>query len=225
MKSRYAVEPADRQWCQNIAEQLHYSQRFGIFWEGYRLTEHGEPIGMIAYGQPSAPIQRYAFRDRDFRLYELTRLVIDRDKLNAASYLIAHSLRQLRHQPAAVISYADTEWHHAGVVYQATNWLYTGAVTAHDSLYLVDGERVHPMTLRDRYGITKPVEWARQNGIERIKPKPKHRYIQFVGTRSQKRYMRSRLNYAVLSDYPKLEKQTYEQPHAIAETAGQPSLF
>lgn len=204
---------------------MHYSRRLGIFWEGYQLLKDGKPVGMVAYGQPSAPVQTHAFHERDFRLYELTRLVVDPIP-NAASYLIAESLRQLSEQPAAVISYADTEYGHVGIVYQATNWLYTGAVTAHDSLYVVDGERLHPMTLRDQYGITNPVEWSLSNGVERVRPQPKHRYFTFVGSRSERRYMRGKLNYEVVSAYPKAAKVTYDtRLSSVSEADSQLSLF
>ena len=188
----------------------HYTRRLGIFWEGFGLFADGALVGVACYGQPSAPIQKHAFRDRDFRLYELTRLVVDRGVGNGASTLIGRSLQMLNERPAAVISYADGGQGHCGIVYQATNWLYTGAVKAHDSLYLVGGEKLHPMTIRDRYGVTEPAAWAREHGHEKIAPQPKHRYFYFVGSKSDRRRMLSRLAYLVLPEYPKADKTLYD---------------
>lgn len=160
------------------------------------------------FGQPSPPIQRFAFEERDFRLYELARLVVQTTAANAASYLVAEALKRLE-RPSAVVSYADSEQSHCGIVYQATNWLYTGATKSHDHLYLVDGKRVHPMTLRDQ-GITDPKAWARENGVETVKPLPKHRYFFLCGNRRQKRSMRAKLKYPVHSEYPKCDQQRYD---------------
>lgn len=187
----------------------HYSRRASIFWEGFGLIEDNLITGAVVYGQPSPPIQKHAFTNRDFRLYELSRLVIQSKTKNAASFLVANSLKMLESKPCAVISYADMEQSHCGIVYQATNWLYTGATKSHDKAYLVDGVRTHPMTLRDR-GITDPTRWARENGIEMVKPSYKHRYFQFVGTKRERKRMISLLNYPIVAQYPKCQQIRYD---------------
>lgn len=204
------VRRIDKATADSIVSRKHYSRRLGIFWEGFGLFDGSKIVGVACYGQPSAPIQKHAFRDRDFRLYELTRVVVDRGIINGASTIVGRSLQMLSERPSAVISYADSHHGHSGIIYQATNWLYTGAVVAHDSLYLIDGVPTHPMTLRDKLGIRNPVEWARENGIERVKPQPKHRYFQFVGSKSQRKRMRSLLAYPEVSSYPKSEKSLYD---------------
>lgn len=199
-----------------FVSKKHYSRRPSIFWNGYGLVDHkGFLCGVCVYGQPSPPIQKHAFLDRDFRLYELSRLVIQKsenlsywENHNAASFLIGRSLSLLP-KPCAVISYSDTAWNHAGIVYQATNWLYTGETISHDHLYLVNGIRTHPMTLRDQ-GIKNPKTWAKENNVETIKPMPKHRYFFLCGSRTQKKNMRRKLAYEVLPAYPKMEKQMYD---------------
>lgn len=108
-----------------------------------------------------------------------------------------------------MVSYADSEYGHCGIIYQATNWQYTGSTVSHDHLYLVPGRgRVHPMTLRDE-GITNPKEWARQNGLETVKPSPKHRYFTLLGNRYQKAAMAAKLIYSPMP-YPKAPKVTYD---------------
>jgi hypothetical protein len=196
-----------------VADQFvltkHYSRRASIFWAGFGLEENGQITGVAVYGQPSPPIQKHAFKDRDFRLYELARVVVQSKTKNASSFLVANSLKLLAPKPCAVISYADMEQSHCGIIYQATNWLYTGATKSHDKAYIVDGKRMHPMTLRDQ-GITDPTRWAKENGIEMVKPMDKHRYFQFVGDKRQKKIMREKLNYLVLSAYPKCDQQRYD---------------
>jgi hypothetical protein len=189
--------------------QKHYSRRASIFWAGFGLEEDGQITGVAVYGQPSPPIQKHAFKDRDFRLYELARVVVQSKTKNASSFLVANSLKLLEPKPCAVISYADMEQNHCGIIYQATNWLYTGATKSHDKAYIVDGKRTHPMTLRDR-GITDPTRWAKENGIEMVKPMEKHRYFQFVGDKRQCHAMKQKLSYPVLTTYPKCDQKRYD---------------
>lgn len=195
--------------CEQFVVSKHYSRRASIFWAGFGLVEDGLVTGVAVYGQPSPPIQKHAFKDRDFRLYELARVVVQSKTKNAASFLVANSLKMLEPKPCAVVSYADMEQNHCGIIYQATNWVYTGATKSHDKAYIVEGIRVHPMTLRDR-GITDPTRWAKENGIQMVPPKEKHRYFQFVGSKRDKASMRSRLNYPVLSVYPKCDQARYD---------------
>lgn len=204
----FTVQPLTKKQVDAIVTRRHYSRRACIFWAGFGLiAPDGAVEGVCVYGQPSPPISKHAFRDRDFRLYELARLVIQTTERNAASALIGRSLKMLEPH-SAVVSYADSMWGHVGSVYQATNWLYTGATKSHDSLYLVDGVRTHPMSLRDR-GITDPKRWAADNGVETIRPMDKHRYFYLNGTRREVRDMRQKLVYPVLP-YPKADKQTYD---------------
>jgi hypothetical protein len=203
------VIPISKQVAEKFVLTKHYSRRASIFWAGFGLEEDGQITGVAVYGQPSPPIQKHAFKDREFRLYELARVVVQSKTKNASSFLVAHSLKLLEPKPCAVISYADMEQNHCGIIYQATNWLYTGATKSHDKAYIVDGKRTHPMTLRDR-GITDPTRWAKENCIEMVKPMDKHRYFQFVGDKRQRRSMQEKLNYPVLTAYPKCDQQRYD---------------
>lgn len=207
------VIPLDKSTCTEFITKKHYSRKMSIFWKGFGLVEDNMITGCLVMGQPSPPIQKHAFIERDFRLYELTRLVIQSKSKNAASYLVGNSIKLLE-SPCAVISYADMEQNHCGIVYQATNWHYTGSVISHDHLYLVNNKRIHPMTLRDM-GITNPKEWAKANNIETVKPSPKHRYFFFVGDKRQKRNMMKKLKYPILSEYPKCDQVRYDDGDII----------
>ena len=214
------VIPISKQVAEQFVLNKHYSRRASIFWAGFGLEEDGQITGVAVYGQPSPPIQKHAFKGREFRLYELARVVVQSKTKNASSFLVANSLKMLEPKPCAVISYADMEQNHCGIIYQATNWLYTGATKSHDKAYIVDGKRTHPMTLRDR-GITDPTRWAKENGIEMVKPMDKHRYFQFVGDKRQRRMMQEKLNYAVLKFYPKCDQQRYDDGPDLSIQANQ----
>lgn len=210
------VQPVAKVVADEFVRLKHYSRRAPIFWAGFALVEDGRVTGVAVYGQPSPQVQKHAFVDRDFRLYELSRVVVQSKTKNAASFLVGNSLKMLEPKPCAVVSYADMEQSHCGIIYQATNWVYTGATVSHDHAYIVDGVRVHPMTLRDR-GITDPARWARENGIQTVKPHPKHRYFQFVGDRRQRHAMRAALRYEQEDQYPKSDQMRYDDgPDVVA---------
>lgn len=192
----------------------HYSKRPSIFWKGFGLVIDGRIEGIVVYWQPSPPIQRYAFRDRDFRLYELSRLVIQTDTKNAASFLIGNSLKMLE-RPCAVVSYADSNFNHCGYVYQATNWIYTGATKSHDHMYIIDGKRMHPMSVRDKYGVTDLKKWARDNGIKTEAPKKKHRYFYICAKGKARKEILDKLKYEVIDQYPKTEPNRYDDGEEI----------
>ena len=202
------VIPIKKQTADAFVLNKHYTRRASVFWCAFGLVENGMISGVAVFGQPSPPIQRHAFADRDFRLFELSRVVVQSRTKNAASFLVGNSLRMLEPKPCAVVSYADMEQSHCGIIYQATNWLYTGATKSHDKAYIIDGKRVHPMTLRDR-GITNPTAWAKENGVEMVHPEEKHRYFYLVGSATQRRCMRAKLAYPVLPTYPKCNPARY----------------
>jgi hypothetical protein len=207
----------DKKTAQEWVSKKHYRRTLGIFWEGFALVEEGYITGVVCYGQPSAPIQKYSFVERNFRLYELTRLVIQSHNKNACSFLVSKSLKMLKEKPSAVISYADSAIGHCGIVYQATNWIYTGAVTAHDKMYLVDGKYLHPTTIRDRFKVTKISKWAKDNSIQSVKPKPKYRYFYILGNKKQKKNILSKLKYGIINTYPKCEKKMYDDGELIKQ--------
>ena len=208
------VVKINKQIADEFVLKKHYSKRAPVFWAAFGLEENGLITGVAVYGQPSPPIQKHAFKSRDFRLFELSRVVVQSKTKNAASFLVGNSLQMLEPKPCAVISYADMEQNHCGIIYQATNWIYTGATKSHDKAYIVDGKRTHPMTLRDR-GITNPTAWARENGIEMVSPAEKHRYFFFVGTKRDRKSMASKLVYPTIRAYPKCQNSRYEDGEDI----------
>jgi len=215
----YTTRRIDKATAKTVIEKLHYRKTLGIFWEGFGLYEGDKLVGVVCYGQPSAPIQKHAFKDRNFRLYELTRLVVDVGLTNCASMLISDSLKLLNEQPSAVVSYADTAQGHVGIVYQASNWLYTGATKSHDKLYMIDGKAIHPMTLRDQMGVTNPTLWAKTNGVVTAPPQLKHRYFYFNGNKYQRKNMLSKLAYPAVAPYPKAAKTRYAVAGGCSDAA------
>ena len=179
-----------------IMRNYHYLGRPpGTTAKCYGLYRGGEVMGAIIYGnifrKNAARICGVKWADS---VLELSRLwVTDELPRNTESWFIARSLRLLRaDRPdiAILLSYADSNVGHVGTIYQATNWLYTGASTEGQT---VDSDG-NPISRRKlKRGAT---------GYTRAHRCPKHRYVMFLGARHTRRELRHSLRWPVLP-YPK----------------------
>lgn len=199
-------------WC----KKRHYARRIPPMKHAYGLYDGKWLVGIITYGPTPTPAVQQNICGGGWaeNVLELNRLCVDSDRRNAASILVGRSLRLLP-RPKIIVSYADTKHGHVGYIYQATNFLYTGMVTAHDDEYWVNGVKIHARTLTAR-GISAPKEWARRNGIQIDRAQPKHRYVYFVGSRQQIKAMKKDLKYEVLSEYPKGDTRQYDMGDMVA---------
>ena len=112
---------------------------------------------------------------------ELTRFVmIDEMPKHSESMFIGLCLRWLRNNThlLGLISYADPEHNHTGIIYQATNWLYTGRSTPSRKFIVDGGVEMHRKRAWNLYANSS-VPMIQQMGHDvavRI-TEPKHRYI------------------------------------------------
>jgi hypothetical protein len=176
------------------------SYAFGLF-EGVEMR------GVITYGTPSASTLRAGVAGTEYEgiVLELNRLCLADNRPNEASRLVGASLRMLP-RPCIVVSFADTEQGHEGIVYQATNFLYTG-LSAKRTDWKVKGlEHLHGQTIADQ---VRGVDGRRVDAIKAkygdrfyLKPRSrKHRYVMLLGNKYEKRKMLEALRYPVLP-YP-----------------------
>ena len=130
---------------------------------------------------------------------ELTRLWIDDIcPKNSASFLIGNTIKSLDKE--IVVSFADISQNHLGIVYQATNWIYTG-LSAKRTNWTIDGDTRHCQTLADKYTAKQ----IREKFGDRfsLQPRPqKHRYIYFNCNHRRKKELFRKLKYKP-KPYPK----------------------
>ena len=179
---------------------IHYARRMPCVTDAFGLFLNGKMIGVVTYGVPaSRPLcVGLAGEENAYHVLELNRLVIlpEYNGKNYASYLVAHSLKQLPRR-TFVVSYADTAWSHIGYVYQATNWLYTGMSAKRVDTYQPGG--AHPRA------------YDKNNHSELFQTRSaKHRYVYLVGSKSDRKAMRRELKYPVLDYYPKGDETHYD---------------
>ena len=197
--------------------ERHYARRMCQVDHAFGLFDNGALLGVITFGRPpNNQLNQVA----GFACLELNRFCIDENACkNAASILIGRSLRMLP-KPRVVISYADPDQGHVGYIYQATNWIYTGTGSS-DIEFIKDGNQYHRKSLFNRFG-TGSVEFLVSRGYRPVVVQGKHRYVYFVGSKSQRRSMRAALRYPV-EPYPKGETRRYDAS-APVQTQGVLSL-
>jgi len=202
-KQVYEIKEIGYQIAMSVVIENHYLHRqapcekaFGLF-----CSQCSDLIGVIVYGTPSSAPLRSGIcgKNESDNVIELTRLwIADGTPKNTESYLIGNTVG--RAGKDIVVSFAEIEQGHTGIVYQATNWIYTG-LSAKRTNWTIEGVDSHCQTIADKYTAKQ----IRQRYGEKftLKDRPlKHRYVYFNGTKKRKSELLSKLKYPILK-YPK----------------------
>lgn len=206
-KTKYEVRQIDYKTAMDLIVKNHYlhrkapcSQAFGLF----HKTNTDRPIGVITYGTPASRALQKGLCgiDEADNVVELTRLWIeDGTEKNAESFLIANSIKLVTKE--ILVSYAEAQQGHLGIVYQATNWIYTGLSDKH-VIWTIEGtDNKHSRHIFDSYGgINKAKKILKDKMIKGERPR-KHRYVFFNTSNSKrKKELISKLRYKI-EPYPK----------------------
>ena len=201
------VREIKRHQCEDYILNIHYAGRWPSISYAFGLFDNEELCGIITYGTPpSAPLRRGIAGDR-FKgcVIELNRLCLKYNRPREAGFLIARSLRMLP-QNKIVVSFADTEQGHIGVVYQATNFIYTGLSAKRTDWKVRGREHLHGQTIADEFrGVPNRAQAMRDKYGKDfyLKARPrKHRYLMIRGSKRFKREVIDALRYPILP-YPK----------------------
>ena len=193
MQNDYEVQQIPYEATKPFILELHYSKRMPSISYAYGLFRNNMLVGMVSYGSPASPSLCKGICGEEHRhnVIELNRLVLKDNLPNEASFLVSRSLKLLP-KPKVVVSYADTAQDHAGIIYQACNFLFTGTTKARTDIAGKDGRHS-----RHHLG-------DRQNRINRS---AKHRYVYFIGSKKDKKTLRNALRYTIEDTYPKLYQE------------------
>ena len=187
--NNYSVKQIEYKDTKHLILNVHYAKRMPSISFAYGLFEYDNFVGLVSYGTPASPSLCKGIMGEEYKSYvlELNRLVLVNNKKNEASYLVSQSLKLLP-KPRCIVSYADTQQGHAGCIYQASNFLFTGTTKARTDMAGKDGKhsRHH---LGDR--------------TNRVFRSAKHRYVTFIGDKKQKKKYLNLLNYPIIKEYPK----------------------
>lgn len=204
MKKEVRIIP--RELTKDFILNIHYAHRMPSVSYAFGLYEDDELIGVCTYGKPpSSTLQKGVCGDKYAKnVWELNRLVLKNNKPNEASYFVSRTLKMLP-KPMVVVSFADTEQKHLGIIYQATNFIYTGLSAKRTDWKIKGMEHKHGITIADEFrGVKNRSKAIREKYGDRFYLKPrsrKHRYIYFIGSKVEKKNMKKALNYKI-EEYP-----------------------
>lgn len=144
-------------------------------------------VGAISFGKPASNslCEGCCGKQNAYRVYELNRLWMSNVcPKNSESKFIGWALRILKqkHPDWILVSYADTEQKHLGIIYRASNWIYTG-LSEERGFDWGCGDGKH-----SRHSIIGG------EGYEKIKRSRKHRYFYFFNKKDYKL-----LNYKIVN--------------------------
>jgi hypothetical protein len=179
--SPYTTQVMDflKTWHYSPYTFIQHKETFTMWREG----DWGMPelVGVCVYTRPAgaAAAQKYYPEEPD-KCLELRRLcLIDETPKNAESYFVSRTIKWLKRNTEwkFIVSYADPEQGHEGVIYRAANFKYEG-VTGEGSQLEVDGEKFHirTLTMTDRpYGVEINRRYKEGDvNVKIVKTKPKH---------------------------------------------------
>lgn len=187
MLSVRKVDPKD---THRMILEKHYAQRLPQISYAYGLFKSNELVGVCTLGKP---VSHYLCTgvsgpERKQYVYELNRLIVEEGLgPNSLSYFVSRVLRDLKKDKIIVVSYADTAMNHAGYIYQATNFIYTGKTKSRT----------------DKYSKGHSRHYTNEKNHLRKYRSSKHRYVYFTDKDMEKylRYPRE--------EYPKTENGRY----------------
>lgn len=205
IKELYYIKAISYKEAMDIVVENHYLHRkapcsfaFGLF---DKLTD--EIVGVVVYGTPSSAPLRGGIcgKEESLNVIELTRLWIDDNTpKNVESYLIGNTLKLVDKE--IIVSYAEIQQGHLGIVYQATNWIYTG-LSAKRTNWTIEGNDKHCQTIADKYTASEIREKYGDKFSLVDRPR-KHRYIYFNCKPKRRKELLSKLKYKI-EKYPKNE--------------------
>jgi hypothetical protein len=146
-----------KRWHYSDYVNIQAKHTFCLFREGnFGIPEM---VGVCIYTRPAGPTagQSY-YPEAPDKVLELRRLcLIDATPKNAESFFVSRTIKWLKGNSdwEFILSYADMEQGHTGVIYRASNFEYLG-VTGVGKTLEVDGKKFHIRTLSmlDRpYGV------------------------------------------------------------------------
>lgn len=204
--SFYSVVPIPKKDTHWFLLNIHYAKRipqivhsFGL----YEMKNKKKKLkGVITYGIPASVTLCKGVCGEEWKsnVLELNRLCLVENKKNEASRLVGASLKLLP-KPTIVVSYADSSENHTGFVYQATNFVYTGLSDKHKVWYVKGKEHIHPRALCHS-GTLKELKEIYGDLLYSKERSRKHRYIYFVGNKTEVKKMKNALRYKTMP-YPK----------------------
>lgn len=191
----FEVNSVERDQLKDFILNKHYAQRMPSISYSFGLFIDGALQGVLTIGKPASNALCEGVCGVNYKshVFELNRLVVNEGlPKNTLSKFLSSCLRKLKKENLIIVSYADDGVGHKGYIYQATNWLYTGATKTRTDKYSPNGG--HSRHYTDEYKHLRKYRTS------------KHRYVTATG--SMVKVLKENLKYP-LTNYPKGDNTKY----------------
>ena len=203
IKETFKVKSIKKELCKEWLLYKHYAKRIPSISYSFGLFKNDTLEGVLTIGKPASNslcVGVCGLKNSKY-VYELNRLCVNDGLIkNSLSYFVSQSLKMLNN--IILVSYADTLQNHNGYIYQATNWIYTGATKERTDIGSEDNKH-------SRH-YDKNIDYKKNRKFR----SSKHRYIFFIASKKKKKQWLKELNYKK-QPYPKGKNIYYDASYKI----------
>lgn len=149
------LKKASKEAIKYACLNFHYAKSVPVNVHGYSVfNDKNEWCGVVLYGTGANNNIAKTYDLKQGEVIELVRMALN-GKQESTSKTLSLSLKLIKKDVPLcklVVSYADKDQNHQGIIYQATNWHYVGTSMENkkDCSYIIDGKRIHGKTLSDK---------------------------------------------------------------------------
>lgn len=165
MKTELIIAPCSYEASKFACENFHYSGKItGGKLVKYGVWENKRFIGVVIFGDSLNFNMGSPYGLKYTEICELRRVALTTHE-HPVTEIISKCLKLLHKSNPflqLVISYADKEEGHLGIIYQAGSWIYEGETRRRITHMNINGKKVHCKSVWDRYG-TSSIKWVREN--------------------------------------------------------------
>ena len=177
----------------------HYSGRKPNISIAFGLVHNEKLVAVLTVGKPASNSLCVGVCGKEHKdsVYELNRLCRLDEWKEPLSSFVSGCLRKLKSKDFIIVSYADTAMNHSGYIYQACNFIYTGATKRRTDKYTEGNKH------------SRHYDNDKQTGLRKVRSS-KHRYIYFCTSNKKLRNdWKSSLRYKI-EPYPKETNKKYK---------------
>ena len=148
------------------------------------VWEQGKFVGVIIFSRGANKAIGSPYKLQQTEVCELTRVALCNHQ-TPVSQLVSIAIKMLKKTNAGlrlIVSYADLDQNHQGIIYRAGNWIYEGLKNQGVmGAFIIHGKKVHPKSIHSKYGTgSQSLPWLRKyvdpNASVFI-TKGKHKYL------------------------------------------------
>lgn len=157
------------------------------------VWENKEYIGCVLFSRGANRKIGMPYQLDQTQICELTRIALNQHK-TPVTKILSKAIKLLKKNSPKlklIVSYADTNQKHLGIIYQASNWIYTGK-TAHEAGVILNGKKTHRRSINSKYG-TSDIQYLKKHidpNVKIIKGEGKHKYLYPLNKMLRKKLMK-----------------------------------